>query len=331
MASDAPLHVVLGGSGGVGSAVVRELVARGERVRSVNRTGNVPYLPPTVDIRVGEAVVIESLRAACAGASAIYHCLHPHRDMGLLAPETSNIVTVASELGAPIIAAQAVFLYGRVEGPMSEETPVAPADPLGRAHATAARILTEAHQSGRARVLIGRAAHLYGSYLRRFWCGLDPFAALEGKPATVYGDLDAPHSYMFVDDFARGLVTLGEHDDAFGRVWHVPAAPTRSTRELLSLLYDAAEQPLQLRHRSWSRLRLGSMVSREQALLRTLLYQFAGPYEVDHSRFAAAFSSNPTPHEQALRQTVEWSRKLSRTAATAARFDLLKKPGSDRS
>ncbi len=330
MSSEPELHVVLGGSGGVGSAVVRELVAQGRPVRSVNRTGSVPYLPDGVDVRVGEAVVIESLRAACEGATMIYHCLHPHRDMGLLAPVTDNIVTVAAELNVPIVAAQAVFLYGRASGPMREETPIKPADPLGRAHAKAAAILTDAHASGTARVLIGRAAHLYGTYLRRFWCGLDPFAAVDGMPATVYGDLDAPHSYMFVDDFARGLVTLGQDDASFGRVWHVPAAPTLSVRQLLAMLYEAAGQPLRLRHRSWTRLRLGSAVSREQELVRSLLYQFAAPYEVDHSRFAATYEFAPTPHDRALGETVAWCRKLTDVAVRRAGFDTLQGPGPDR-
>lgn len=329
MSSRPELHVVIGGSGGVGSAVVRELVARGRSVRSVNRTGNIPYLPASVDVRVGEAVVLDSLRAACDGATMIYHCLHPHRDMGLLAPETRNIVALAAELDVPLVAAQAVFLYGRFDAPMREETPIAPADPLGRAHAKAAAILTEAHASGTARVLIGRAAHLYGSYLRRFWCGLDPFAAVEGKPATVYGDIDAPHSYMFVDDFARALVTLAENEAAFGRVWHLPAAPTVSTRQLVTMLYEAAEQPLRLRHRSWVSLRLGSMVSREQDLIRKLLYQFSAPYVVDSSRFAAAWEFTPTPHDQALRKTVEWSRKLTEASAKPAGFDTLDHTGID--
>lgn len=36
------LHVVLGASGGIGSAIVDELVRRGYRVRAVSRGGNAP-------------------------------------------------------------------------------------------------------------------------------------------------------------------------------------------------------------------------------------------------------------------------------------------------
>lgn len=37
------LHVVIGASGGTGSAIVRELVAQGKRVRGVNRSGHANY------------------------------------------------------------------------------------------------------------------------------------------------------------------------------------------------------------------------------------------------------------------------------------------------
>ena len=39
MANEEELHVIFGASGGVGGAVVRELVAQGKRVRGVTRSG----------------------------------------------------------------------------------------------------------------------------------------------------------------------------------------------------------------------------------------------------------------------------------------------------
>ena len=39
---DQPVHVVFGATGGVGTAVVAELVRRGEKVRAVSRAGQAP-------------------------------------------------------------------------------------------------------------------------------------------------------------------------------------------------------------------------------------------------------------------------------------------------
>jgi uncharacterized protein YbjT (DUF2867 family) len=52
-AGDGGLHVVLGASGGVGGAVVRELVACGRRVRGVTRSGQA-QVHADVDVATGD-------------------------------------------------------------------------------------------------------------------------------------------------------------------------------------------------------------------------------------------------------------------------------------
>ncbi|MFC7639835.1 NmrA family NAD(P)-binding protein [Streptosporangium lutulentum] len=45
MSAPSNLHVVLGAGGAIGNSVVRELAARGHRVRAVNRSGRVARCP----------------------------------------------------------------------------------------------------------------------------------------------------------------------------------------------------------------------------------------------------------------------------------------------
>jgi hypothetical protein len=44
------------------------------------------------------------------------------------------------------------------------------------------------------------------------------------QPAQVLGDRDAPHTVTYLEDFPRALMTLGEREEALGKVWHVPNA-----------------------------------------------------------------------------------------------------------
>ena len=69
------LHVVLGGTGGAGADTVKELVARGKRVRATSRT------VPSQHDTVVEWMAVDALNAgdidrACQGASVIYHCVN---------------------------------------------------------------------------------------------------------------------------------------------------------------------------------------------------------------------------------------------------------------
>ena len=57
------------------------------------------------------------------------------------------------------------------------------------------------------------------------------------------GRPDTPHSYSYVPDIGRNLVLLGSRPEAFGRVWHLPNPPTRSTREIITDIYAELGQP----------------------------------------------------------------------------------------
>ena len=70
------LHVVVGASGGTGSAVVRELHAAGRRVRAINRSGRTAA-PPGVEAVAADATDAAQMRRACAGAAVVYNCVNP--------------------------------------------------------------------------------------------------------------------------------------------------------------------------------------------------------------------------------------------------------------
>jgi nucleoside-diphosphate-sugar epimerase len=183
-----------------------------------------------------------------------------------------------------------------------------------------AAMLLDAHASGRARVAIGRAPDFYGPWAREAALGERVFCpALRGGVAQVLGDIDQPHTHIYIDDFARALITLGERDEALGQVWHVPAAPTRTTRELADMAFAAAgTKP---RYRAANRLivTVFGLFSPTLREIRETLYQFERPFVVDHSKFERAFGARTTPHADAIRHTVEWFRSdVASPCATVA-------------
>ncbi|MEP0920137.1 NAD(P)H-binding protein [Leptolyngbya sp. DQ-M1] len=70
------LHVVIGASGGTGSAIVRELVAQGKRVRGVNRSGHANF-PLNIELLEADATNQAQMREVCQGATVVYNCVNP--------------------------------------------------------------------------------------------------------------------------------------------------------------------------------------------------------------------------------------------------------------
>jgi hypothetical protein len=50
------------------------------------------------------------------------------------------------------------------------------------------------------------------------------------------------------------------------------------------------------------------------AAIKETQYQSLRPWVVDHSKFANAFGAEPTPHRQAIAQTIRWFRTEQQAA-----------------
>jgi nucleoside-diphosphate-sugar epimerase len=134
-------------------------------------------------------------------------------------------------------------------------------------------------------------------------------AELTGSTATVLGDPDQPHTYTYIPDIGENLVCLGERDDAFGRVWHLPSPETRSTREVIGLVYQAAGTRPRLRVTPAWQMRALGLVNRTVREINEMAYEFDEPFIVDASRAETELGLRATRLADAVEQTVRWYRE----------------------
>ena len=247
MANISDMDIVIG-SGPLGLAVVHELLAKGEIVRVVNKSGKV-NVPENVQVEKGDIGNPEFAREVCRGAQAIYLCAKPpYSEMAdKFQPIMDGAIEAAAATGARLIYADSLYAYGLVSGPLTEDLPYAATGRKGKARAQLAIQLMAAHKSGKVQATIGRASDFYGPGVVQSTVGERVFGfALAGKAASVTGNPDVLHTYTFIDDFAKGLVTLGEHDEALGQTWHVPSAEAVTTRDFIALIFEELEKPVKI-------------------------------------------------------------------------------------
>jgi nucleoside-diphosphate-sugar epimerase len=200
-------------------------------------------------------------------------------------------------------------MYGRVNGPMSEQQPWRPVSDKGVLRAWLAERVLMAHASGQVRTVIGRAPELYGPGVESV-LGRNLFGPVLGRGRAVWvGEMDQPLGPMFIDDFAHGLAELGEKESALGSVWHLPTPAPITFRKFLDLLSRASQHPVKA-------VRLGTTSARALGfawpVLREgaeMLYQFRQPHTVDASRYCRAFGpSQVTPYRYGIQRTLDWYR-----------------------
>ncbi|WP_214407958.1 NAD-dependent epimerase/dehydratase family protein [Pseudonocardia lacus] len=309
------LHVVVGATGGTGTALVHELRRRGHRVRAVNRAGTGRY-PGDVEVVAADATDAAAMREVCAGAAAVHNCVNPPFAAWTSAFPAAVRGTIegAAAAGARLVFADDTWMYGRVDAPMTESTPVDPVGGKGVLRAWLAEMVLAAHARGTCRTVVGRAGELYGPLVESV-LGDGLFgAAVRGRPPRWIGALDRPLTPTYIGDFARLLATLGdEPDDAddplLGRVWHVPHPAPLTGRELVGMVRAGTGTRAPL-------LRIGSATARRLAAVwplaregAELVYQFEMPFVVDGSAFAARFPDfAPTPWADGVGRTLAWYR-----------------------
>jgi nucleoside-diphosphate-sugar epimerase len=306
------LHVIFG-TGAVGMSVMDELIRRGRRrVRMVNRSGRA-RVPHGVEVVGGDATDEAFARGASEGASVVYFALNPPYDKWpeLFPPLQAGVLEGAASAGAQLVAMENLYMYGPTQGrPLTEDLPHAPNTRKGRVRARMSEELMEAHSSGRVRIAIGRASDYFGPRVLASAAGEQVFArAVQGKTSQLAGDPDQPHTYTYTPDIGRGLVILGEREEALGQAWHLPSPETLTTRQFVELIFEEVGKPARVQAAPKILLRTLGLFNPGIRETIEMLYEFEEPFVVDHSKFEQAFGEQATPLREAIRGTVRWYRE----------------------
>ena len=192
----------------------------------------------------------------------------------------SNAIEACKHAGAKLLFFDNVYMYGRVSGPMTEETPVNPCSRKGEIRARIATTLINEWKAGALTAMIARSADFYGPDTRNAVPNLLVFEPLarERKASWLVNDT-VPHSFTYTPDAAQSLMHLAERPTAWNQIWHIPTAPQPLTgREFIALA--AKELGVAARHRVLSRpmLRVAGWFNPLVAESYEMLYQSDAPY-----------------------------------------------------
>jgi nucleoside-diphosphate-sugar epimerase len=311
MPHDQPLHVILGAGGAIGTPLALELLARQRRLRTVSRNG---AGPPGAEITRADLNDPGQVLRTVEEGAVVYLLAGLRYDRRVWQEQwpriMRNVVAACASKGARLIFFDNVYLYGSVDGPMTEETPARPTSRKGEIRAAIAAILQNEMAAGRVTASIARAADFYGPYGDRssvpYLLILRRLAA--GKAAQVFVDADTKHSYTYTLDCAEALCRLAEADDSFGQVWHLPTArPPLSGREFVRLAATALGAAPRLTVLPAWTLKAAGLVMPMMRELAEMLYQNDHDYVFDSSRFERRFGYTPTSYEDGIRATARFS------------------------
>ena len=302
-------HLILG-AGGIGIETAIALSRRGEQVTIGSRSGTDPGLPGVRAIAV-DATDADAITAASKGADSIINAMNPksyvHWDRDW-PPVATAVLAAAQRSGAGLVTVSNLYGHGRVDAPMTEETPMRPNGSKGAVRARMWADALAAHQAGRIRATEVRASDYLGERASKQMSFLTEFVlspAFRGRTSRIpMGRPDVPHSWTYLADIGELAATVATDGRSWGKSWLVPNDAPRTMSEAAA---DAAALGGHSRSRVAPWPGWLQRAARVSALIRSLdetRHQFERPFVVDSRHTEQTFGLAPTPWATALERTL---------------------------
>lgn len=310
---------ILGAGGAISNELVKELAAGNEPIRLVSR--NPKLVAGAAEAMAADFSNLDDAVRAVAGSRIAFLLVGLKYDLKVwreLWPRIMhNTIEAAKRANARLVFFDNVYMYGKVDGPMTEETPFRPSSKKGEIRAKIATTLLNEMKTGTLTALIARAADFYGPRARTGIPNVMVFDKFAKRAKAMWPVNDSvKHSFTFTPDAARSLVLLANTESGWNQTWHVPTAANPPTgKQFIELVAKEFGTPPKYRVLSRPMLKIVGLFDATVRELYEMLYQYEFDYAFDSTKFTQAFRFLPTSYAEGIHITAQAYRQVTPTTS----------------
>lgn len=309
MKNNKQLHLVLGGSGTIGQAVITELLQRHLSVKAVERSKEVK----DIETIKADLLNFDETQKTISGATHVYLCVGLPYNSKIWTEQwpilVKNVIAACSSTKAKLIFFDNVYMYGRppLSIPFNEEEKQNPQTKKGKARKIIADMILNAHKSNKIESVIGRSADFYGpnahnsslyiNFLQKILNNQKP--GWSGKP-------NQEHTYAFTTDNGKALVNLALDDSTYGEVWHLPVGEKITIEQILEIINKELDSDYKISFMPRFLLNILSLFVPILKEVKEMLYQFDNNYDMSWDKFHTKFPNfRVTSYENGIKKMIE--------------------------
>lgn len=304
------MQTILGSGGAIGTELAKALAEYTSEIRLVSRSPR--KVNPADQLMSADLLNPGEVRKAVEGSSVVYVTIGLTYSMKIWQKHwlalISSIIDACKEHHARLVFFDNIYMYDPdyLDG-MKEDTPINPPSKKGKVRAAVAQKILDNIRQGDLTALIARSADFYGPDIKNTSLltemVINPLR--KGKKASWLGSVDYQHSFTFTPDAGRATALLGNTDDAYNQIWHLPTAPKPPTgKEWIEMI--ALEMKVKPKYQKAPKffVRILGLFIPVMGELVEMMYQYDRDYIFDSRKFEQRFDFKPTPYPEGIRKTV---------------------------
>lgn len=202
-----------------------------------------------------------------------------------------NVIDACKLHQAKLVFFDNVYMYGRVKGAMTEETPFNAVSIKGKVRGMIAQMLLDEIKNNQITAMICRAPEFYGPRNTKSGTNSTIFDNIKkGKKLQALVSDSTLRTLIYSPDAGKATALLGNTPDAYNQTWHLPCDTNRLTvKQFIALCSTIKNEELKyIVIKKWM-LKLSGLFNPIVKEIVELAYQWEQDYIFDCSKFNARF------------------------------------------
>lgn len=305
------MQTILGAGGAIGTELAKALTQYTTNIRLVSR--NPEKVNTTDELVSADLLNPAAVQKAVKGSSIVYVTVgfpYSFKVWQESWPKfMENVINACKANNSKLVFFDNIYIYDKdhLNG-MTEDTPINPPSKKGKIRAEIAQMIWNQIEAGELTALIARSADFYGPSIKQTSMLTEMvFKKLaSNQKANWLVSVDQRHSFTYTPDAGKATALLGNTDDAYNEVWHLPTASNPYTgKEWIETI--AKEMGISPRYQIAPRLLvriLGLFIPIMKEMVE-MLYQYDRTYVFDSSKFEKRFNIVPTSYLEGIKNIIK--------------------------
>lgn len=310
------MQTILGSGGAIGIPLAEELIKYTKQIRLVSR--NPKKVNETDELFPMDVYDLTQIDKAIAGSEIVYVVIGFEYKLSVwqkIWPSfMQEVINSCKKHGAKLVFFDNVYMYDKSAIPhMTETSPIKISSKKGEVRKQLHEMIMKEVANKTLTALIARSADFYGPDNKSSALNMMVVDNLmKGKKAQAFGNINKIHTYTYTPDAAKATAILGNTDDAYNQVWHVPTTKEKLTnKQWIQLIANELKVEAKIQTIPVWMIHILGLFIPVMKEFPEMLYQYEQDYIFDSSKFEKRFGIKATTPKDGVRTLIDYLKSKS--------------------